>query len=345
MKIELGNFPNKYDELLENNSCTFYQSSKHLKFLQKLLKIKAEFVTAIENDKLIGVLPLFRNKTKFGTVINSLPFFGSYGGVISDKEEAKKNIIKFLNEYNKQHDILSSVIIADPFDSSEIYEKFYEFNDKEERMIQCIKFNKTQEITLWNNFEQRVRRAVRKAEKNLISVEYSIPNNKLLDDFYKTHVANILSKNGMTKPKEFFSLLKDSFTVGKDYDILTANYESKPIAYLLVFYFKSFTEYYMPAYEAKNSDLQGTSLLIWESIKKSLNSNMKYYNFGGTHLEQKSLYNFKKGWNPDDFRYNYYVYGDLSKINELGEKILRENFKNFYVYNYDKLSNYGIGSK
>ena len=61
----------------------------------------------------------------------------------------------------------------------------------------------------------------------------------------------------------------------------------------------------MPAYDIENSHLQGTSLLIWESIKKSISRNMKYYNFGGTHKKHDSLYNFKKGWNTEDFIYNY----------------------------------------
>lgn len=338
MKIELSDFPQEYDNLTQNNLCTFYQSTQHLRFLQKILKINVEFVTAVENGKLLGALPLFKKKTKYGIVINSLPFFGSYGGLVADKIDIKKNILNFLNEYNKEQDVLSSVIIANPFDSSEVYEKFFKFDDKDERLIQCIRLEKKQEADLWNNFEQRVRRAIRKAEKNLVSVEVSEPDEELLDDFYKNHVENISSKNGAIKPKEFFSLLEENFTLGDDYNIFTAKYEGKPIAYLLVFHFKSFTEYYMPAYEMEKSDLQGTSLLIWESIKKALSSHKKYYNFGGTHLEQKSLYNFKKGWKTDDFRYNYYISGNLSKIRELGEKILRENFKNFYVYNYSKLS-------
>jgi len=56
-------------------------------------------------------------------------------------------------------------------------------------------------------------------------------------------------------------------------------------------------------------------------------------------MDQKSLYNFKKGWRTDDFHYNYFIYADLNRINDLGEVILKENIKKFYVYNYDKLSN------
>jgi len=339
MKVTLENCLNEYDEFIKNNSCTFYQSPKHLNLLENLLGIKTKFIAAIENEKLVGVLPFFQKKTKFGDVINSLPFFGSYGGVISNKKDVKKSIIDFLNDYNKENEVLSSVIISNPFEHTEIYEKYYRFHEKEDRMVQCTKFDNMSDVDLWNNFEQRVRRSVRKAEKNSVFIEYASLSDELLDDFYNTHISNFSSKDGTTKPKEFFTLLKENLIIGKDYDILIAIHDSKPIAYLLIFYFKFFTEYYMPAYNIEKSSLQGTSLLIWESMKKSLTNNIKYYNFGGTHMDQKSLYNFKKGWGANDFHYKYYVYGDLTRINELGRDILKENFKNFYVYNYGKLSN------
>ena len=60
-----------------------------------LKELKSQFITVTDGDKLIGVLPFFCKKTKFGEVINSLPFFGSYGGVVSKKIETKKNILKF----------------------------------------------------------------------------------------------------------------------------------------------------------------------------------------------------------------------------------------------------------
>jgi len=230
MKIELETNLQQYEEFVKDNSCTFYQSIKHLKFLESLLKINTEYFIAKENENIIGVLPFFRKKTKFGVVINSLPFFGSYGGIISERIDAKKNILNFFNEQNAENDILSSVIISNPFESSEIYEKYYKFNDRDERMIQCVNLSNVTKSNLWTNFEQRVRRAIRKAEKNLVSVEYPILNNQLLDDFYKLHVSNISSKNGIVKPNEFFLLLKDNFLIRKDYDILAAVHETKPIA-------------------------------------------------------------------------------------------------------------------
>lgn len=338
MKVELGDVNlDEYNYFLKKNSSTFYQYSKHLMFLEKLLKIKSRYVIARENKTIIGIFPFFEKKTKFGNVINSLPFFGSYGGVIASQANVKKEIIEFMNQYNKQNEILSSVIISNPFDSSEVYNKYYKFNEKENRLIQCIKLDGLSIEQLWNNFEQRVRRAIRKAEKNLVIVERPILNKKLFEHFHHLHVKNISSKKGQTKPQSFFYFLKKCFKQGKDYDIFVAKHESKSIAYLLTFYFKSFTEYYMPAYEFEKSDLQATSLLIWKSMKESLGKNAEYYNFGGTNINQKSLYLFKKGWDASDFHYNYFIYGNKIRIKEIGLSNIKDNFKNFYVYPYEKL--------
>ncbi len=339
MKIESISKPNEYDEFIKDVSSTFYQSAKHLKFLEKILKIKTEFIVAKDDNIMVGVMPFFSKKTKFGTVINSLPFFGSYGGIISNENEAKKNILKFLNQYNQESDILSSVIISNPFKNTDVYEKHFKFIDKSERLIQCLNLKNNIEENLWNGFEQRVRRGIRKAKKNMVTVEHSEPTDKLLKKFYNHHVKNISIKNGAIKPKGFFKEVIENFKIKEDYGILTAKYKSEPIAHLLVFYFKSFTEYYMPAYDVEKSNLQGTSLLIWESIKHALTKKMEFYNFGGTHKKDDSLYNFKKGWNTVDLHYNYYTYANLEKLEEIGKEELKTVFDYFYVYNYNKILN------
>ena len=339
MKIEITQKPSDYENFLINNSSSFYQSSKHLSFLENILEIPPKFITVRESMDIVGVLPIFYKKTKLGIVINSLPFFGSYGGVISQKNEVKKIILKFLNDHLKELDILSTVIISNPFEKTETYEKYFEYTEKVQRISQCIKIQNKKSEEIWNNFEQRVRRGIRKAEKNSIVTEYSEPTKNILHDFYKNHVKNISSKNGAIKPKKFFECVKNNFEVSEDYDILTAKYNEKTIANLLVFYSKPYTEYYMPAYDIENSHLQGTSLLIWESIKKSISRNMKYYNFGGTHKKHDSLYNFKKGWNTEDFIYNYYINADLDRLSSIDLDELKQEFDFFYVYNYNKILN------
>ena len=72
-----------------------------------------------------------------------------------------------MNNYISENDILSSVIITNPFNTeNSIYEKFYDHNFSEKRFTQCIDLkNKSSEITR-KNFEKRVRWTIKKCEKN-----------------------------------------------------------------------------------------------------------------------------------------------------------------------------------
>lgn len=328
----------EYDDLLMHNDSTFYQSSSHLRFLEKILKNKTQFITVRDDKRLKGALPFFIKESRYGKVINSLPFFGSYGGLIAEDLETKKKIILFLNEYNKNDDILASVVVSNPFSNDwHIYEKYFLFNKKEERLAQCLKIDGLDYNATWLKFEQRVRRAVRKAEKNQLVIKREELTDNELKGFCDLHIHNIGEKGGKTKPPDFFFNLKEFFKIDSNYDVFSCSKNNTTIAYLLVFYFKNFTEYYMPAYDLKFSDLQPTSLLIWESIKKSIDKKKLLYNFGGTCKNQKSLYRFKKGWDCDDYSYGYYIYRDLSRLREIEIDELKHHYDNFYISPYSEI--------
>jgi len=329
----------KYSEFIKNyENSTFYHSEKFLKFLEKLLNTNSKYVIASNGNQIVGVLPFFEKKSPFGKVVNSLPFFGSYGGTISQNNDAKKRILEELNSFNKKNDVLSSVIISNPFDSlKDYYEKYFSFNTKEERRIQCIDLKNETKEHLWTLVEQRVRRAVRKSEKNNVSVIES-SNDDVINEFYRLHKKTMEEKNARPKSHEFFNNLKKIFKEKEDYNIYVAKKDDEFIAFLLVFYFNSFTEYYIPVFNYDWRKLQPTSILIWKSIERSIEKKNRYYNFGGTWSDQRDLYLFKRGWNANDISYHYYIYRDLDRINDLGLDTIKNNFENFYVTKYEEIT-------
>lgn len=331
----------EYDYFIRNNDeGTFYHSFKHLEFLKEVLDSRPFFITVRENNNLIGVLPFFEKKSSYGKVINSLPFFGSYGGFVSNELSVQKKILETLNNYNMENDVLSSVIIENPFTNyRKIYDEYYKFNLKENRRVQCIDLKEKCKEIIWNSFEQRVRRAVRKAEKNNVQVQKLIPDEEGLSNFLQMHKKEMESKNGRVKPPEFFKHLKNSFSPNKNYDIFCASIDGKDIAYLLVFYFNYYTEYYMPAYNSDFKNLQATSALLWESIKTSIDKKMKYYNFGGTWKNQPELYLYKRGWAADERGYNYYISGNLDRAQKAGLEEIKKNYSYFYVFSYEQIQN------
>ena len=330
----------QYEKFLNcNTHSTFYHSKKHLVFLEKILACKSKFIIMKDKNEIKGVLPFFLKKTKYGNVVNSLPFFGSYGGLIAKDDKIIKQLLEKLNKFNEDNKVISSVIISNPFDSKKrVYEDFFIFNTKQERIIQCLKLENKSEEEIWDGFEQRVRRSIRKGLKNKIEVKTEILDKYTLKCFYKMHKKNMMDRGGSVKPYSFFENLNNSFSQGKDFDIFIALHENRIIAFLLVFYFDSFVEYYMPAYDDNYSNLQGTSLLIWESIKTALRKKIKMYNFGGTGKNQTSLYKFKRGWNSQDFFYNYYIFRDLERLQKIGMNKIKNHFENFFVCDYAEIN-------
>ena len=328
----------EYEQFLKKNTnVTFFHSKKHLNFLSNILELEPKFIVARKQKEITGIIPFFIKRSVYGNVINSLPFFGSHGGIISEDHEIMKPLLEFLNNFNKENDVLSSVLITNPFTKDNTpYEKFYNFNFKETRLTQCTILQNENKNTLWDKLEKRTRYTIKKSKTDaVVSTEVKIEDCE--KDFYKMYKTGMETKSSNLKPPHFFQSIKNNFSQGKDYDIFMASNNSEPIAYLLVFYYNGFTEYYMPAFNLKWKNLNGISNLIWKSIEKSFDTGMDFYNFGGTLDNQKSLYLFKRGWNSTDFNYNYYIFSDLDRLKHADVNELKKHYQYFYVFSYEKI--------
>src|SRR5215217_3463133 len=78
-------FAEPFDQfLLTHPSSLFYSSSKYRQFLLDLLGCRDESLVAVDGGVIRGVLPLLSMRGEKGRVYNSLPYFGSNGGIVAD---------------------------------------------------------------------------------------------------------------------------------------------------------------------------------------------------------------------------------------------------------------------
>ncbi|MFN2613019.1 MAG: hypothetical protein ABR536_06600, partial [Solirubrobacterales bacterium] len=56
--------------------------------LVELLGGQARYAVALREGAVVGVMPLMSTTGAFGTILNSLPYFGSNGGPLSDDRQA-----------------------------------------------------------------------------------------------------------------------------------------------------------------------------------------------------------------------------------------------------------------
>ena len=77
----------------EYENSLLYYSLSYRKFLLKTLNnTESKYLLAFNNNKIVAVFPLIIKHLKSKkTIINALPFYGSHGGVIIDKNFSHKS--------------------------------------------------------------------------------------------------------------------------------------------------------------------------------------------------------------------------------------------------------------
>jgi len=329
----------KYDGfLLENSDALLYQSSKYLNFIKELTQTQLLFFILTANDQLVAVMPLFIKETKYGKVLNSLPFYGSIGAVIAQNNQLsyKTELLSFYKDYIKQNNILSATLIVSPFENHQAeYEQILQPNFKDERIGQLTPLPNLID-DLFNALHYKTRNSIRKGEKSNVIVSYEEGIN-YFDFLFETHKENITSIGGTYKPKEVFDLFKQNFEYGKDYKIFVGKIDGKPVSALLNLYFNKTVEYYTPVTVKEFRDLQPLSAIIWFAMQDAVKNNFKWWNWGGTWFTQKGVYDFKKRWGTLDMHYKYIINTNGEAILNIPKSEMLKEFQYFYTVPFNLL--------
>ncbi|MEM5777471.1 MAG: peptidoglycan bridge formation glycyltransferase FemA/FemB family protein [Candidatus Aenigmatarchaeota archaeon] len=340
MKIILleKNLEDKYENfLLKHSESLVYYSIKFKEFLKEVLDCEEEYLLAIENNEIRGVLPLMKRRGKYGYVYNSLPFYGSNGGIIADNKEAFSYLINQYNNLIENSNIGSAVIISNPLYNREYYSSIrYDIIDERIGQFTELSFNNDAETELMSKIDSSARRNVKKAFKIGIKVEI---DNTQFEFLKKTHYDNMKAINGKAKPQKFFNLVTKYFEEGKDYNLYVALLDGKPIAGLLLFYYNKIVEYYIPAIVQEFRSYQPLALIIYQAMVDAFKKGYDLWNWGGTWLTQEGVYRFKKKWGAKEIEYFYYIKINNKDIYTSTKEEIQKEYDNFFVIPFDKLKN------
>ncbi len=334
----------KYEAfLMKNDKTRLYQSNKYRILLKSFLKQEDYFFVLTNDDgDIMGVFPTFIFENgKYGNIINSLPFYGSNGGIIEfdNNLKVRNELLTAFKKFVGDAGCVATTIISSPFEESQVfYEDNLDYDFKDARIGQITTFKDgTDKENLIELFHYKTRNMVRKAIKS--NIKFRINNGeegfRFLIDIYKENMEQL---GGVVKGDSFFECIKDTFTADKEYRIYLAYWNGKPIAALLLFYFNKTVEYFTPVVKREFRNMQPMSLLIFEAMKDSIDIGYKYWNWGGTWLSQTGVYRFKKRWASEDRPYYYHTKIYDKKILSLSKEKLLEEYPYFYVCPFDELN-------
>jgi hypothetical protein len=333
------------DQFLSNvGDAMFYATSAYRGLLERFTGSTARYAAARDGDgKIVAMLPAFTSVPAGAPpVMNSLPFYGSNGGIVgSFSEGVSASLIADFDAQARTQGCAAATIISSPFDSLEQIQWYRDHtcSDLQDERIGQITFLPTDASALPVFVEQEchlmVRRALKKARQ--LGVTVMRTDREGLPFVAEVHRENMQSINGRAKPARFFDLVGDVLDSDRHYGVFTAFIGAEPVAALLVLYCNRTVEYFTPVIKAEHRSSQALSLVIYEAMHQAIAAGYRQWNWGGTWATQDGVYAFKNRWAARDMPYHYFTRVYDRAVLQCTQAELLERYPYFYVVPFSAL--------
>lgn len=300
-------------------------------YLAKMLGARSLGRLALENGRVVGVMPLLALDGPHGTVINSLPFFGSNGGVLAETAAAEQILRKEYEKLASAGGVALSVWISHPF--MEVLSPSHEYQD--ERIAQWTDLTVEGVGGLPGCIDSSARRNVGKAGSSGVLVREAPDAMGFLEEVHRENMAAI---GGRAKPQDFFRCLPETMAYGRDWRLYVAERNGEKLAALLTFEAGRTVEYVMPAVRESARGLQPTAAILAQAMGDARSRGFTRWNWGGTWLTQEGVYRFKKKWGAAERRYRYFITLNDQSLLALTAGQLADAYPWFYTLPYHLLS-------
>lgn len=323
-------FCNKFDDLM------VYHTWKFREFLVDLLGCQPRYLgVASEAGELQAVLPLMELDGPMGKVLNSLPFYGSYGGVLGSNPTATTELWREYAAQARAPGVAAATIIMQPKEKDREPPIAYDEIDTRIGQFTDLDFGDNPATGLLNRIDSSSNRNLRKAEVS--GVEVMIDNGAMAQ-LEAIHRENMDAIGGRPKPHEFFSLVPKYFNPGQDYNLYIATHKGTAVGALLLFYAGVTVEYYVPATRLEARSLQPSAAILYRAMLDASARGMRLWNWGGTWLDQEGVLRFKRKWGAYERPYCYFITINNSEIRSTSREILLDSYPYFYVVPFNCLN-------
>lgn len=319
-----------------------YYSPRYLLALSHILDAEPHVLVAWSGPEIVGCLPWMVKAGPYGKILNSLPFFGSHGGILTEHPQAVIALLAAYEQLLVELKPAAATLITNPFNgvTPETWSSAIPIDAQDERIAQYI------ELSDWSDWspdgftallEDTARRNVKKALKS--GVEVTIDNSPGAVQFLEAvHTTTMAEQGGTVKPKAFFQSLYDVFIPGHDWQLYVASLDGQPIAALLMMYYHETMEYFVPVTIPDYRNVQPTALLLYHVLKDGAEQGFKRFNWGGTWLSQTGVYQFKKKWHTHESRYQYWTTLGDTRLLQQTPQALAGAYPYWYVAPYAVLA-------
>lgn len=307
-----------------------YVTRKYMEVLKRLLGCGEHTLVARRGAEIEGVMPILYADAASGRIYNSLPYYGSNGGILASDTQAGEALAEAWDALIESGATAGGTVITNPFATRP--HPTLRHNLQDERIAQFTHLT----ADVMNRVDSSARRNVRKAERSGYQVEIAA-NTDTFASLYELHEANIRAIGGRPKAREFFGLVHETMAPGREYDLWVARSGGRVAAALLVLLFNGTVEYFTPAIQHEHRSQQPLALIIRDAFEHYRSQGFRIWNWGGTWHSQTGLRRFKLKWGAEERLYPYFVQVNAASLIEADASDILASYSGFYVLPFSAL--------
>lgn len=325
----------RYQEFVASHPQTLlYYSLRFRDLLIDLLGCRARYAVATSGPEVIGALPLMVSAGPYGQVLNSLPYYGSNGGILARDSTASAALSAWYDLQVADADVASATIISNPLHGDTAAPRGHDLHDERVSLITPLEgFDEGRDAIL-AMIDSSARRNVNKALRSGVQVAIDCDYLPALETLHRDNMDRI---GGQAKSTSFFEGVRRHFRAGKDYDLYVAFVDGEVAAALLIFYFGTTVEYYVPAIGHAYRSLQPLAALLHRAMADAGGHGFRRWNWGGSWLSQESLIRFKRKWGGQQRTYSYWTSVRRHDLLSASPAALLDAYPHFYVVPFTSL--------
>jgi hypothetical protein len=318
------------ESLLESgNNRLFHYSTDFSKFLYSAIPgIEVRILESKDSDYLRGFMPIaILHSAKFGTAVNTLPFYGSHGGPFALDKATQLDLICQFKSFTESINAASVTLIENPFAPlDDMMIKATGLDIVDDRIGQFTKMP----VNL-ADFHVKTRNAIRKGQGLGLKIRRHDDDASWIW-MQTVHDLSISTLGGAPKTLKIFKALRES--LGDAVQLWIGSLKGKPVSGVVVIQYRETIEYFTPVVEDAYRSQQALSATIYEVMQRLSGAKFTLWNWGGTWRSQEGVYRFKKRWSAEDYPYRYFNRVYDSRWVDLPRDSLRSAFPYFYLYKH-----------
>lgn len=327
-------------KFLDSSSSAFFQQTLEWRnVIKEMGTDRPIYILAKDGKKIVGLLPLYIFKSRYGNIINSVPYPGPLGGILIQNGHKQKElifnlIIKGLNSLAQKEKCVLATLISSPFSNEyRLYKKHFCPDWELENHTLYINLKKARSTT--SHFRNNLKRMIKKANSRKFYVEQT-DSIKDIKKWYKLHRYRHKQLGLEPLPKKILTGLLKHLVASNKAKFFVVKRGKGIEAGCFTAYHKAIIDTYIYSGSEESYKNGAIYLLIDYVLNWATNNNFEIFNWQSSKPKGGGPYNFKLQWGSLESQYYFFTkkYGTIDRILKLGVNGIQEKYKWHFVLPY-----------